>query len=74
MALVGVIVGLATVGVSDSAKMYVMVFVAGNFMYIAADIWRHLFKAGWISNLLQFLFFGIGTAAMFGIKILEDRT
>ena len=70
--IVGGIVGLATVGISSSATTYVMVFVAGNFIYIASDIWRHLFKARWMSNIFQFLFFCIGVGAMYGIKIYEQ--
>ncbi len=72
LSIVGGIVGLATVGISSSATTYVMVFVAGNFIYIASDIWRHLFKAGWLSNIFQFLFFCIGVGAMYGIKIYEQ--
>jgi len=30
-----------------------MVFVAGNFMYIAGDIWRNIFKnKGFFKNLM----------------------
>lgn len=72
MSLVGVIVGLCTVGVSESVQNYITVFVAGNFIYIAADIWRNLFQGKWKLNLLQILFFCGGTASMFGIKFLED--
>lgn len=71
LSLLGVIVGLATVGISEAASTYVMVFVAGNFIYISADIWRHLFKGKWCGNLMQQLFFLIGVGAMFGIKFLE---
>lgn len=71
ISILGVIIGLATVGISGVASTYVMVFVAGNFMYIAADIWRHLFKGKWCSSLLQQLFFVIGAGGMFGIKFLE---
>jgi zinc and cadmium transporter len=74
IAILGVIVGLSISGISDAAKTYVLVFVAGNFMFIAADIWRNLFKAGWGSNLLQFLLFAVGVGAMFGIKFLEDSS
>jgi zinc transporter ZupT len=44
ISLVGVIIGLAVAHLSEVAKIYVLVFVAGNFVYIAADVWRHLFK------------------------------
>ena len=48
-----------------------MVFVAGNFIYIASDIWRHLFNSGWKSNLLEGLGFTIGIVAMFAIKTFD---
>ena len=42
ISLVGVWLGLNSQTLSDVAKQYILVFVAGNFLYIAADIWRHL--------------------------------
>lgn len=47
-----------------------MVFVAGNFVYIASDIWKHLFNDDWRHNILEGLGFAIGVGAMFGIKFL----
>jgi zinc transporter ZupT len=44
VSLIGVIIGLAVAHLNDVAKIYILVFVAGNFVYIAADVWRHLFK------------------------------
>jgi zinc transporter ZupT len=53
LSLLGVIIGLAITNLTDVVKMYILVFVAGNFIYIAADIWRHLFKnSGFSKNLL----------------------
>jgi zinc transporter ZupT len=42
--LIGVAIGLALGSVNEVAKVYVLSFVAGNFMYIGADIWRNLLK------------------------------
>jgi hypothetical protein len=50
-----------------------MVFVAGNFIYIAADIWRNLFQGKWLLNMCQILAFAVGVASMFGIKYIEDN-
>jgi len=44
ISLVGVWLGLNSHGLSDIAKQYILVFVAGNFLYIASDIWKHLFS------------------------------
>lgn len=44
ISLVGVLIGLAIINLSDVVKSYIMIFVAGNFVYIASDIWRHIFK------------------------------
>ena len=53
VSLVGVFIGLAITDLDNVAKTYVLVFVAGNFIFIAADIWRNLFKnSGFIKNLI----------------------
>lgn len=44
MSLAGLFPGLALGGISQKAQNYVMTFVAGNFIYIGADIWRNLLK------------------------------
>jgi hypothetical protein len=49
-----------------------MVFVAGNFLYIAADIWRHILKGKKCLMIMLELFgFFIGVGAMFAIKTME---
>jgi hypothetical protein len=35
--------GLNSHSLSPGTKQYALVFVAGNFMYIASDIWKNLF-------------------------------
>lgn len=56
-------------------KSYIMVFVAANFLYIGADIWRHMFKnKGEHSigkNVLEFIGFGVGVGAMYALTLLE---
>lgn len=52
MAVVGAVIGLSTSELSDVAQDYIMVFVAGNFIYIASDIWKHLFNDNWKYNIL----------------------
>lgn len=44
LSLLGVFIGLAIVQMHQLVKLYILVFVAGNFIYIAADIWQHIFK------------------------------
>lgn len=44
VSLIGVIIGLAVVHLDEIAKIYIMVFVAGNFVYIATDIWQNILK------------------------------
>ena len=71
LALLGVIVGLAITDLSELAKEYILVFVAGNFIFIAADIWKHLFKNSSLSkNLVEFSGFGLGLAAMYLVLLL----
>jgi len=42
ISLVGVYLGLTSHDLSPTTKQYALVFVAGNFMYIASDIWKNL--------------------------------
>jgi zinc transporter ZupT len=73
ISLVGLFIGLAITSLDELAKSYVMVFVAGNFIFIAADIWRNLFKnSGFIRNFIEFIGFGIGVAAMYLVLLLES--
>lgn len=53
ISLVGVYMGLNSHDLSPGAKQYVLVFVAGNFIYIASDIWKNLFqhRSLWVNGL-----------------------
>lgn len=74
LALVGVIVGLAVADVHKLAQMYILVAVAANFIYIAADIWKNMFKnEGIWRNVVEFFGFGVGIAAMYLILLLESE-
>ena len=44
ISIIGALIGLGATHLDDTVKIYLLVFVGGNFIYIAADIWRHLFK------------------------------
>lgn len=54
-----------------------MVCVAGNFIYIAADIWRNLFKNTGdnrkLMNGIEVIGAAVGIGAMFGIKFIEKH-
>lgn len=56
ISLVGVYLGLNSHGLPPLVKQYMLVFVAGNFLYIASDIWKNLFyhKSFWL-NLLEMM-------------------
>lgn len=41
--LIGVAIGLALHSTGEAAEYYILSFVAGNFIYLAADIWKNLF-------------------------------
>ena len=74
ISLVGVLIGLGIAELDDVAKSYVLVFVAGNFIFIAADIWKNLFKnRGFCKNFIEFIGFGVGIAAMYLILLLESE-
>jgi zinc and cadmium transporter len=57
ISLVGVYLGLNSQGLSSVTRQYMLVFVCGNFLYIASDIWRNLFRH---SNPLVNLLEGVG--------------
>ena len=64
--LIGVAIGLALGSLNEVAKVYILSFVAGNFIYIGADIWRNLLKnKDCKSNLLEFCSFAIGVGSMY---------
>jgi hypothetical protein len=66
MSLIGVFTGLAIGSISEEAQNYVLVFVTGNFIYIGANIWRHLLANKKMAlNILEVLMFSLGVGAMF---------
>jgi zinc transporter ZupT len=72
MSLFGVIAGLALGTIDDAAQNYIMVFVAGNFIYIGADIWKNLLSNDkFILNLGEILMFSVGVGAMFLVLLAE---
>ena len=56
ISIVGCLIGLGISNADDATKLYLLCFVAGNFIYISADIWRNLFnnKGALFRNLLEF--------------------
>jgi len=65
-ALLGVILGLGLGELGETVQIYILTFVAGNFIYIGADIWRNLMKKQNLClNFMEFLAFSIGVGAMY---------
>jgi len=61
ISLVGVYLGLNSHNLSPTLREYSLVFVAGNFVYIASDIWRNLLRNNHIkTNLLEIVGLGVG--------------
>jgi len=44
ISLIGVVMGMALGTLNKAVQIYLLSFVAGNFIYIGADIWRNLLK------------------------------
>ena len=64
---------MAITYLDEAAKMYILVFVAGNFIYVAADIWKHLLKSKkWYGNLIEVVGFSLGVGIMFLLLLLEN--
>jgi zinc transporter ZupT len=72
--LVGLFIGLMLTELNEVATNYVLIFVAGNFIFIAADIWKNLFrnKELW-KNLVELSGIVIGVAIMYWILELESQ-
>ena len=71
-ALVGVVLGLGLGEIGDVVQIYILTFVAGNFVYIGADIWRKLMKKNSAClNTLEFLSFCLGVGVMYLITLAE---
>lgn len=50
-----------------------MTFVAGNFIYIAADIWRNLLKnKKKVMNTVEIFMFALGVGLMFIVLLAES--
>jgi zinc and cadmium transporter len=72
MSLIGVIAGLALGSINEEAQNYILVFVAGNFIYIGADIWRHLLaNKRTILNIAELIMFSLGVGCMFLVLLAE---
>jgi len=72
MSLFGVLAGLGLGGIDDATQNYVMVFVAGNFIYIGSDIWKHLLRNKKIlMNILEVIVFSVGVGAMYLVLLAE---
>jgi zinc transporter ZupT len=71
--LIGGVVGMALGSISEATQLYILAFVAGNFMYIAADIWRNLLKnKSACANILEFCSFIVGVGAMYLVLLAES--
>lgn len=70
--LIGALVGVALGSISDAVQIYILSFVAGNFMYIGADIWRNLFRTNKsCDNILEFASFVLGVGCMYLVLLAE---
>ena len=72
---VGCLIGLGISNSDDVTKTYLLCFVAGNFIYISADIWRNLFnnKGAPFRNVLEFFAIALGVGIMYALLFLENH-
>ena len=71
--LIGVLVGMGLGSISEATQIYILSFVAGNFMYIGADIWRNLLKnKEACGNILEVVSFAVGVGAMYLVLLAEQ--
>jgi hypothetical protein len=68
------VIGLNYGKLDEVTTNYVLVFIAGNFIFIAADIWRKLFRnTNMWKNLIELIGILIGVGLMFLILNLEGH-
>ena len=73
LSLLGVLAGLAFGNISEDAQRYVLVFVGGNFIYIGAEIWKHLLvNKRMILNIGELLMFCLGVGAIFLVLLTQS--
>jgi len=71
--LIGVALGLALGSLNEVVEVYILSFVAGNFIYIGADIWRNLLRnKNCMSNFLEFCIFALGVGSMYLVLLAEN--
>lgn len=71
MSLAGLFPGLALGGMNKASQNYIMTFVAGNFIYVGADIWRNILRnKSFLHNSMELAMFFFGVGAMFMVKAL----
>jgi zinc transporter ZupT len=72
ISIAGVLIGLLIIDMSELVKVYILVFVAGNFFYIAADIWRHMFRNhGVWRNAIEMAGFALGIGVIYALLFME---
>ena len=74
ISIIGCLIGLGISNTDDATKIYILCFVAGNFIYISADIWRNLFnnKGAPLRNVLEFFGVALGVGIMYILLFVLD--
>ena len=75
ISIVGCLIGLGISNADDATKMYILCFVAGNFIYISADIWRNLFnnKDAPFRNVIEFFGIALGVGIMYILLLVLEN-
>ena len=69
---IGVLIGMGIGKTSAAALNYILCFVAGNFIYIGAAIWRKLMKQdSFCLNFLEFFSVSLGVGAMYLVLLAK---
>ena len=74
ISILGVIVGLGAGSAGEVTQLYLLAWVGGNFVYLAAEIWRQLLrhKNSFCKNFLEVIFLFVGIGIMYLITLIDD--
>ena len=71
--ILGVLIGLGIGEVAGSSEDYILTFVAGNFIYIASDMWKKMMRSDMtLLSIFEFLTYALGIGIMYLILLVEE--
>ena len=71
--VLGVLIGLGIGEATSGAEDYILIFVAGNFIFISSDMWKKMMKTDMTClSIFEFLSYIFGIGIMYLILLVEE--